>query len=92
MADTDLPNGFGALNRPPRPIASPFGMLADRCLGRRQILTRAAAWLQRAARAAAARADQPDGELTNKLQSRAAQTADAVSRARSSHRAYEFRP
>jgi hypothetical protein len=28
MADTDLPNGFGALNRAPRPIASPFGMLA----------------------------------------------------------------
>jgi hypothetical protein len=30
MADTDLPNGFGALNPPPRrvrPIASPFGML-----------------------------------------------------------------
>jgi len=27
MADTDLPNGYGALNRPPRPIASPFGML-----------------------------------------------------------------
>jgi hypothetical protein len=27
MADTDLPNGFGALNRPPRPIASPFGSL-----------------------------------------------------------------
>jgi hypothetical protein len=30
MADTDLPNGFGALNSPPRrvrPIASPFGML-----------------------------------------------------------------
>jgi hypothetical protein len=33
MADTDLPNGFGAidrpsgLSRPPRPIASPFGML-----------------------------------------------------------------
>jgi hypothetical protein len=35
MADTDLPNGFGAIDRPsgparpPRPIASPFGMLAD---------------------------------------------------------------
>jgi hypothetical protein len=29
MADTDLPNGFGALNRPPRPIASPFGMLSN---------------------------------------------------------------
>jgi hypothetical protein len=32
MADTDLPNGFGALNSPPRrvrPIASPFGMLPD---------------------------------------------------------------
>jgi len=29
MADTDLPNGFGALNRPPRPIASPFGMLVN---------------------------------------------------------------
>jgi hypothetical protein len=27
MADTDLPNGFGALNRAPRPIASPFGAL-----------------------------------------------------------------
>ena len=27
MADTDLPNGFGALNRPPRPIASPFGVV-----------------------------------------------------------------
>jgi hypothetical protein len=33
MADTDLPNGFGAIDRPsgpsraPRPIASPFGML-----------------------------------------------------------------
>jgi hypothetical protein len=29
MADTDLPNGYGALNRPPRPIASPFGMLVN---------------------------------------------------------------
>jgi hypothetical protein len=29
MADTDLPNGFGALNRAPRPIASPFGMLSN---------------------------------------------------------------
>jgi hypothetical protein len=32
MSDTDLPNGFGALNSPPRrvrPIASPFGMLPD---------------------------------------------------------------
>jgi hypothetical protein len=27
MADTDLPNGFGALKPAPRPIASPFGML-----------------------------------------------------------------
>jgi hypothetical protein len=33
MADTDLPNGFGAIDRPsgpsrpPRPIASPFGAL-----------------------------------------------------------------
>jgi hypothetical protein len=35
MADTDLPNGFGAIDRPPgpsrppRPIASPFGMLVN---------------------------------------------------------------
>jgi hypothetical protein len=35
MADTDLPNGYGAIDRPsgpsrpPRPIASPFGMLAN---------------------------------------------------------------
>jgi hypothetical protein len=32
MADTDLPNGFGALNLPQRrarPIASPFGMLSN---------------------------------------------------------------
>src|SRR6267154_4033421 len=29
MADTDLPGGFGALNRAPRPIASPFGMLVN---------------------------------------------------------------
>ena len=35
MADTDLPNGFGAIDRPsgpsrpPRPIASPFGMFPD---------------------------------------------------------------
>jgi hypothetical protein len=27
MADTDLPNGFGALNRAPRPIASPIAVL-----------------------------------------------------------------
>src|ERR1700733_10801179 len=35
MADTDLPNGFGAIDRPSgpsrpvRPIASPFGIFAD---------------------------------------------------------------
>jgi hypothetical protein len=35
MADTDLPNGFGAIDRPsgpsrpPRPIASPFGIFPD---------------------------------------------------------------
>jgi hypothetical protein len=35
MADTDLPNGFGAIDRPsgpsraPRPIASPFGIFSD---------------------------------------------------------------
>jgi hypothetical protein len=35
MADTDLPNGFGAIDRPsgpsrpPRPIASPFGALSN---------------------------------------------------------------
>jgi hypothetical protein len=35
MADTDLPNGYGAIDRPsgpswpPRPIASPFGIFAD---------------------------------------------------------------
>jgi hypothetical protein len=29
MADTDLPNGFGAINRAPRPIASPFGMVSN---------------------------------------------------------------
>jgi hypothetical protein len=35
MADTDLPNGFGALQQAPtparrvRPIASPFGSLPD---------------------------------------------------------------
>ena len=35
MADTDLPNGYGAIDRPsgpsrpPRPIASPFGMLSN---------------------------------------------------------------
>jgi hypothetical protein len=35
MADTDLPNGYGAIDRPsgpsrqPRPIASPFGMLVN---------------------------------------------------------------
>ena len=32
MADTDLPNGFGAIDRPSgpsRPIASPFGMLVN---------------------------------------------------------------
>jgi hypothetical protein len=35
MADTDLPNGYGAIDRPsgpsrpPRPIASPFGIFPD---------------------------------------------------------------
>ena len=35
MADTDLPNRFGAIDRPsgpsrpPRPIASPFGIFSD---------------------------------------------------------------
>jgi hypothetical protein len=27
MADTDLPGGFGDPRRPPRPIASPFGVV-----------------------------------------------------------------
>ena len=81
MADTDLPNGYGALNRPPRPIAPPFGMLVN-------------PWPTPDPNQVPGfnvQPDQPppvanqsDGELTNKLQSRAAQTAP---RARSSHRA-----
>ena len=39
MADTDLPNGFGALNRPPRPIdtLTRAGILATR---RRVLMSR----------------------------------------------------
>ena len=52
MADTDLPNGYGALNRPPRPIAPPFGMLVNPWP---TPSSQPGARLQRAARPAAAR-------------------------------------